>query len=82
MVLSVDEYKSIETNKGLSTSDIKYIKQKFFHLFESKFIINKIFNFYFLNQKNITNNYFLQNIIYICNYTLEYHPIPFVFSFF
>ena len=81
LVLSVDEYKSIEINKSQSTSDIKYIKQKFFHLFESKYIINKIFDFYFSNQKNITNNYFLQNIIYICNYTLEYHPVPFVFSF-
>ena len=73
--------KSIEEMKTAKPEGIILSKKIFFHLFESKLLMNKIFNLYLSNQKNIKEESFLLNIIEICNNTLEYHPKPFVFTF-
>ena len=79
------DFQSIEKDKNIPPYKIRYYKQLFFHLFESKTIMNKLFVFCLsTDNKYITTelrDYFLVNIINICNNLLEYHPRPFIFSF-
>ena len=81
LVHSIEEFKIIEAKFKIPSKETKVYKKKFLHLFESKFLINKIFDLYLLNQNIISDTSFLKNIINICNNSLEYHPKPFVFSF-
>ena len=80
------DYKSIQKDKNLPIYNIRYYKKKFYHIFESKTLINKLFEFCMLsNNIFITeelHEFLMKNIISICNNVLEYHPRPFIFSFF
>ena len=81
----ISEYKSIGNDKKMPIYNIRYYKKKFYHLFESKTIMNKLFEFCLLNNnKYITEDLsenLIINIINICNCVMEYHPRPFIFSF-
>ena len=80
---TIEEYKSIGNNINESSEEIKFVVKKFLHLFESKSLMNEIFNYFLLNKEiiNDNDNKHLQDIIFICNSAIEYHPKPFVFSF-
>ena len=81
LLQSIEEYKSIENQKDKSPEEMKFIVKKFFHLFESKSLMKEIFNYFLLNKEIINDDKFIQNIIYIFNNAIDYHPKPFVFSF-
>ena len=78
---SIENYGSILNNKFIPTFTIKYYKKLYFHLFESKSLMNKIFEFALLNKNIFENDSILNKIIDICTNVLEYHPKPFIFSF-
>ena len=81
----IGDFKSIEEDKKMPLYNIRYYKKKFYHLFESKTLMNKLFIFCLLkNNKYITEDlreFLIVNIINICNNVMEYHPRPFIFSF-
>ena len=81
----ISDFKSIKDDKNIQIYNIKYYKKKFYHLFESKEIMNKLFNFCLLsNNKYISEDLhesLLVNSINICNSVMEYHPRPFIFHF-
>ena len=83
---SINDFKSIEVEKKMPSYNIKYYKKIFYHIFESKSLMNKLFGFCLSsNNTYITDdlhNFLILNIINICNNAMEYHPRPFVFSFF
>ena len=61
-----------------------YSKSLFFHLFESKSIINHFFDFALNNEiitKNSIKDYIISSISDINNNVLSYHPRPYIFSF-
>ena len=80
----ISDYKSIEKNKNIPAYNIRYYKKKFYHLFESKSLMNKLFEFCLSSNYFITTDlceFLLINIVNICNNVIEYHPRPFIFSF-
>ena len=81
----INDYKSIEKIKNIPLYNIRYYKKIFFHIFESKSLMDKLFEFCLSNNnKYITEDlrqFLILNIINICNNVLEYHPRPFIFSF-
>ena len=81
LLKTIDKYKSIETDMNILPKEIESYKKQFFHLFESKLLLNKILNIYMSNPKLTSDDTFTQNITKICVNTLQYHPKPFVFSF-
>ena len=81
LLQTIDKYKSIETDMNILPKEIESYKKQFFHLFESKLLLNKILNIYMSNPKLTSDDTFTQNITKICVNTLQYHPKPFVFSF-
>ena len=81
----ISDFKSIKDDKNIQIYNIKYYKKKFYHIFESKTIMNKLFNFCLLkDNKYISEDLresLLVNLINICNNVMEYHPRPFIFHF-
>ena len=81
LLQSIEEYKSLENPENKSNEETKFIAKIYFHLFESKSIMKEIFNYFLLNKEMINDDKCIQNIVYICNNAIEYHPKPFIFSF-
>ena len=81
----ISDYKSIIEDKNIPIYNIRYYKKKFFHIFESKILMNKLFDFCLSNNHPyITEDLhesLVVNLINICNNVMEYHPRPFIFSF-
>ena len=81
----ISEYKSIGKDKKIPIYNVRYYKKKFYHIFEAKNLMNKLFIFCLSkNNRYITDDLseiIITNIINICNNVLEYHPRPFIFSF-
>ena len=81
----ISDFKSIKDDKNIQIYNIKYYKKKFFHIFESKEIMNKLFNFCLINNNKYISEELheslLVNLINICNSVMEYHPRPFIFHF-
>ena len=54
----------------------------FYHIFESKFLLNNFFSFILNNEfENDINTFINNSITYIVSHILYYHPKPFIYSF-